>query len=103
MTERKALVVAFDNSDKQFFALHPDRKAHVRLPYQGEAAAEFHSLGDHQRTRRRILLCRIGADDQFLPDNQIFKIPFLAFAGEEIEDTDEELVPLFRGIMEGAS
>lgn len=102
MTERRALIVAFDNSDRNFFKAHPDRKAHIRLPFHGEAAGEFWSLGDHNRTRRRILLCRADDKGRFLPDGKILKIPFLAFSDETIEDRDDVLLPLVRQIMQDA-
>lgn len=102
MTERKALVVAFDNSDKNFFRQHPDRLCHIRLPFQGEAAGEFWTLGDHNRTRRRILLCRADANGRKLPDGKILKIPFLAFSDETLEDRDDILLPLVQQIMQDA-
>lgn len=102
MTERKALVVAFDNSDKNFFRQHPRRKCHIRLPYKEECAGEFWTLGDHQRARRRILLCRADVEGKFLPDGKILKIPFLAFFDESIEDSDEVLLPIVHQIMQDA-
>ncbi len=103
MTERKALIVAFDNSDKRFFQSYPDRLAHIRLPYRDECSGEFWSLGDHQRTRRRILLTRADAYGNKLPDNKILKIPFLAFADESIEDDDAVLLPIVQQIMQDAA
>jgi hypothetical protein len=102
MAERKALVVAFDNSDKMFFENHPERQAHIRLPFQGEAAGEFFALGDHERTRRRILIWRIPKDSPYYhPVKQpILKIPFLAFFDETIEDTDEILMTIIATIMQ---
>lgn len=102
MAERKALTVAFDNSDKMFFENHPERQAHIRLPFQGEMAGEFFSLGDHQRTRRRILIWRIPRDSPYYhPVKQpILKIPFLAFFDELIEDTDDALLPIIATIMQ---
>ena len=101
MAERKALVVAFDNSDKMFFENHPERQAHIRLPFQGESSGEFFSLGDHQRTRRRILIWRVPRDSPYYhPVNQpILKIPFLAMIDEEIEDNDDVLLPIIATIM----
>ena len=101
MAERKALVVAFDNSDKMFFENHPDRQAHIRLPFQGESAGEFFSLGDHQRTRRRILIWRIPRDSPYYhPIRQpIIKFPMLAFEDEIIDDTDDVLLPILATIM----
>ena len=101
MAERKALVVAFDNSDKMFFANHPERHAHIRLPFHDECSGEFWSLGDHQRTRRRILLWRVPKQSPYYDavHRPLLKIPFLAFADETIEDTDETLLPIIEGIM----
>lgn len=101
MAERKALTVAFDNSDKMFFENHPERQAHIRLPFQGEAAGEFFALGDHQRTRRRILIWRIPRDSPYYhPVKQpILKIPFLTFEDEVVDDTDDVLLPIIDTIM----
>ena len=101
MSERKALIVAFDNSDKNFFKDHPDRQAHIRLPFAGECAGEFFSLGDHQRERRRIILWRVPSDNPYFNKMRepILKIPFLAFADESIEDRDDILLPILNQIM----
>lgn len=102
MTEGKAVALVFDTSDKAFFTAHPERKAHIRLPYKGEAEGEFWQLGEHNRARRRILLCRCDAIGNPLPNGQIAKLPFLAFADESIEDTDEVLLPIIDEIMRDA-
>lgn len=101
MTERKALAVAFDNSDQRFFAQHPDRNAHIRLPHRDECAGEFWSLGDHNRARRRILLWRVPVDNPFYDpvNHPLMKIPFLAFADETVEDRDDILLPIIETIM----
>lgn len=101
MSERKALIVAFDNSDKLFFEQYPDRQAHVRLPFRGEADGEFWSMGDHQRSRRRILLWRVPKHNPAYDriKNPIMKIPFLAFANEDISDNDDTLLPIIHTIM----
>ena len=102
MAERKALVVAFDNSDKMFFENHKDRQAHIRLPFQGESAGEFFSLGDHQRTRRRILIWRVPRDSPYYDSikQPILKIPFLTFEDEIVDDTDDVLLPIIATIMQ---
>ena len=104
MAERKALVVAFDNSDKMFFENHKERNAHIRLPFQGESAGEFWQLGDHQRTRRRILIWRVPKDSPYYhPVKQpILKIPFLVFENETVDDSDEVLLPIIDTIMREA-
>lgn len=104
MAERKALIVAFDNSDRNFFKANPDRQAHIRLPFHAECAGEFFSLGDHNRARRRILLWRIPRDNpHYHPIKQpLLKIPFLAFSDETIEDRDDILLPIIDTIMREA-
>ncbi len=101
MAENKAIIKVFDNSDKAFFAKHPDRSAHIRLPYLDECRGEFFSLGEHNRARRRILLWRVPRDNPHYNSlkEPILKIPFLAFSDENIEDTDEVLLPVIHQIM----
>jgi len=101
MSERKALIVAFDNSDRNFFKDHPDRNAHIRLPFEHECAGEFWALGDHNRARRRILLWRVPRDNPFYhPVKQpLLKLPMLAFSDETIEDRDDILLPIIATIM----
>jgi hypothetical protein len=100
--------------DKQFFAQHPDRYAHIRMPrkvlakdnqravrYVDENETEFRSLGDHDHSRRRIILWRVPRDNYFYnPDNpQVLKIPFLLYADETVEDTDPVLLPIIHELM----
>ncbi len=101
-----------DDPDAQFFVDHPDRKTHIRAPrkvlttdvqravrYLDECELQFRSLGAHDRKRRRILLTRVDFVGDPLPDNRVFKIPFLAFADETIEDRDDVLLPIVNDIM----
>jgi hypothetical protein len=96
--------------DAQFFADHPDRKAHIRAPrrqiyvdkqratrFMDECEMEFRSLGDHDRDRRRILLCRTDAKGlpmSYQGKQAIFKLPMLLFSDETIEDRDDVLLPI---------
>ena len=104
--------------DEQFFAQHPDRRAHIRLPertphrdsqravrYLDECELEFRSLGPHQLNRRRIILYRVPKDNPMFnkDQQQILKIPFLAFADETIEDEDHILLPMIHRIMMDAA
>ena len=104
--------------DEQFFAQHPDRQAHIRLPsfapardsqravrYLHEEELAFRSLGPHQVGRRRILLYRVPKDNPMwkADGQQILVIPFLAFADETIEDRDDILLPLIHRIMMDAA
>jgi hypothetical protein len=100
------------DEDAQWFTDHPDRKAHIRAPrlerrispqravaYLPEMQGEFWSLGDHDKTRRRVLLLRVNAAGEFLPDNRILKIPVVLFADETVEDRDDILLPWAHQIM----
>jgi hypothetical protein len=104
--------------DAQFFTDHPDRQAHIRVPvkmieknkqravrYGDECEAEFRTLGDHAKDRRRIILWRVPKDNPFYNPRQpqILKIPFLLFADETVEDTDAILLPIVHEIMVNAS
>ena len=101
MTSNRALAIAFDNSDRHFFAQHPDRQARIRLPYADECKGEFWSLGEHNRARRRILLWRIPRDNPHYQQlkQPILKVPFILFSDETVEDTDEVLLPILHEIM----
>ena len=101
MAKRPALAVAFDNSDKNFFKDHPDRQAHIRLPFEAECDGEFWTLGDHNRTRRRIVLWRVPQGNPYYkPDKMPFiKIPMLAFSDETVEDRDDILLPIIEELM----
>jgi hypothetical protein len=105
MAERKALAVAFDNSDKMFFEHHPERQAHIRLPFAGESSGEFFAIDEHNRTQRRILLWRIPRDSPYYDQAKqpLLKIPFLAFLEETIDDTDDVLLPIIAQIMQETS
>jgi len=100
--------------DTTFFNQHPDRYAHIRKPFKGlyvnkqravgyadECEREFRALGEHVAERRRILLWRMPADNHYYdPEKpQILKIPFLLFADETVEDTDEVLLPIIHDLM----
>ena len=101
--------------DERFFQEHPDRKTHIREPkkvlakdsqravrYVDEMEGEFWSLGDHVKSRRRVLLTRVGADGRDLPDNKVLKIPVLLFSDETVEDRDDILLPFLAGVMADA-
>ncbi len=100
------------DEDAQFFTDHPDRKARLRMPrlerhispqravaFLPECQGEFWSLGPHDKTRRRILLIRVNAEGEPLPDNRILKIPVVLTADETVEDRDDILLPWAHSIM----
>ena len=99
MSDQRALVKLWERADGTYFRRHSDRFYHIRNAYIGENEGEFFSLGDHDKSRRRIILCRADAEQKPLPDNKVMKIPFLAFADETIEDDDDTLFPIVRDIM----
>jgi len=104
-------------TDEQFFQVFPDRNYHIRKPVKeividkqraahffDECEQEFAALGPHKRDRRRLLLYRVPPDNPHYDPRKppILKVPFLMFADESIEDTDEVLAPILHGIMEDA-
>lgn len=101
--------------DQQFFAQHPDRQVRIRMPgapapYRdkqravhllSESELQFRSLGPHDKSRRRMLIWRTPANHPTHP-HTLLKIPFLAFADEEIADRDDVLLPIVDEIMKAA-
>jgi hypothetical protein len=98
----QALVELWKRADETYFRRYPDRRYHIRNAYKGECELEFRSIGGHDLTRRRIILTRVDALQQPIADNKVLKIPFLAFADESIEDTDDTLYPIMRDLMADA-
>jgi hypothetical protein len=98
MTDQ-ALAELWKRADETYFRRYPDRRYHIRNAYKGECEFEFRSIGGHDLKRRRVILTRVDAFQQPIADNKIMKIPFLAFADETIEDTDDILFPIVRDIM----
>lgn len=98
------LLATRDRQDAEFFAQHPDRQAHIRLPVTAECRGEFWKIGTHDASRRRILLWRVPHDNPFYNAKKqpLLKIPFLAFSDETIEDRDDILLPVIHGIMNQA-
>lgn len=99
-----ALLHDRDRADAAFFAQHPDRQAHIRPPVTGESRGEFWRIGTHDPSRRRILLWRVPKDNPVYNAQRqpLLKIPFLAFADEEIADRDDVLLPIIHEIMTNA-
>lgn len=110
--------VTHTDPDEQFFAAHPDRFSRIREPGKGpvrdrqravriqdECAGEFFSLGDHDKARRRILVWRVPRGHPLFDPRKekLLKIPFLAFADEEIDDRDDILLPIIAEIMSEAA
>lgn len=93
------------DADAQFFAQHPDRQARIRVVFGSEQEEAFRTLGDHDRSRRRIICWRVPANNPLGKrlNAKVIKIPFLAFASESIEDTDAVLLPLLHDVMVDAA
>jgi hypothetical protein len=98
----KALAQLWQRADETYFRSYPARKYHIRNAYKNECLFEFRTLGPHAENRRRIILTRVDALQEPLPDNKVMKIPFLAFADETIEDDDDILFPIVRDILTDA-
>lgn len=103
--------------DIHFFEEHKDRQARIRQPVKmieidkqrgahivDELRGEFWSLGAHDKSRRRILVWKIPKDNPFFDAKreQLMRVPFLAFADEEIADRDDVLLPILHELMQDA-
>ena len=106
------------DQDIQFFTDHPDRQARIRLPgkvramnkqrqvwIEDEMWREFQTLGDHDVSRRRIIVYRVPPDNPMYDPKapQLLKIPMLLFADETIADDDRVLLPEVHRIMSEAA
>jgi hypothetical protein len=101
-------------TDEEFFSTHRDRQARIRPPsklltktkqramhYAEEFEAEFRALGPHKKDRRRVLIWRVPTDNPWFNQMRqpLLPIPFLLFADETVEDTDEILLPIIHQLM----
>ena len=106
------------DQDAQFFTDHPDRQARIREPGKtieingqrganvvDEMRGEFRSLGDHDKSRRRIIVYRVPKDNPMYDPKkpQLLKIPILLFADETIVDEDRVLLLEVDRIMREAA
>jgi hypothetical protein len=91
-------------ADRVFFKEHEGRKLRIREPIEDEYLAEFRSqFGAHDETRRRVIVAKLpaGVGNRYMVD--FMRIPFLLFADETVEDTDEILRPILDRIMREAA
>lgn len=100
-----ALAILWERADADFFRKYPARRAHIRKAYENEQHGEFWSLGPHEKNRRRIILWRVPEGNPYYEPKKrpLLRIPFLAFADETIEDTDEILLPIIDEVMRDAA
>lgn len=89
--------------DEQFFKQHKKRQCRLRDPLPGDDLRQFEVLGDHDVSRRKILVWRVPENNPYRQLTKFLKIPFLQFADESIEDDDKHLLPLLKEIMENAA
>ncbi len=89
-------ILGIIDTDELFFSAHPDRRIRIRECLGVEQDAAFMSLGDHDRSRRRMLVWQRSP-------KEIVRIPFLLFADESIRDDDETLMPILHGVMEDSA
>lgn len=100
------MTIILGDPDQMFFANHPSRRFHIRPARGDEHDAEFMTLGQHDKTRRRIILWKVPGDVsmQFRTfAGKIMKTPFLVFADEEIRDDDQTVGAILDGVMKDAA
>ena len=71
-------------------------------PELGERWSEFQQLGPHEKSREKMLVWKVPPGSG-MAVGQILAVPFLQFADETIEDTDEILLPILDEIMRAAA
>lgn len=91
------------DTDKAFFADFPQRKTRIRDAIGDEQDAAFQSLGDHDRSRRRMVIWKLPPSMRQHGTPELLKIPFLAFGDETIENEDRILMPIVHQLMEDAA
>jgi len=90
-------------SDRAFFGEHRDRKYRIRPPAGDEYLREFRGFGMHDETRRRVIVFRLPSGMAKRHNVDFGRVPFLLFADETVEDTDEILRPILHEIMQNAA
>jgi hypothetical protein len=89
--------------DRMWFGEHKGRKLRIRAPIDGEYVAEFRQFGLHEMARRRVIVAAIPERLARRHGVDYMRIPFLLFADETVEDTDEVLAPILDRIMKDAA
>lgn len=95
--ELRSVGLAVD--DAAFFADHRDRMFRIRQPLAGEFESEFRSLGDHDASRRRVIVARAFGPLAKLHGVKFMPAGMLLFADETVEDRDDVLMPIYNEIM----
>ena len=90
-------------ADRVFFKEHTDRKLRIREPIGVEYQREFRGFGMHEENRRRVIVSRVAPSMAKRHNIDFMRIPFLLFADETVEDTDEVLRPILDQIMREAA
>ena len=85
--------------DSIFFTTHKDRQLRIRAPCEDVYTKEFRGFGPHLKHRRRVIVSRISMRMKARHNVDFMRIPFLLFADETVEDTDETLRPILHKIM----
>lgn len=94
-----------NNDDAIWFKQRTLRNARIRPPASGEFGQAWLMLGDHQVSRRRVLVWRVPANNpgrQLIQDG-LMRIPMLQRADETIEDSDDVLLPMLDHMMKVAA
>ena len=93
----------WDMLDEKWFKDHRDRECRIRLPEAGEDESKFQTLGPHLVRRRRIIAVRAHGALAARMGIKVMRIPYLLFADETVEDTEENLRPIVDQLMSQAA
>jgi hypothetical protein len=93
------------DDDCRWFQQRSRRQTRIRGPVADEFAMAWRLLGDHDHTRRRVLVWKVPRDRvgyHLIPDG-LMRVPFLAFGDETIEDDDTILLCILDELMAAAA
>jgi hypothetical protein len=93
------------NDDVRWFKQLKLRQTRIRVPVPGEFSASWPATGDHDATRRRVLVWRVPKNNpgrKLIPDG-LMRIPLLLRADESVENDDKVLLPILDWLMREAA
>ena len=93
------------NDDVIWFGQRLKRNFRIRRPADREFMQAWQLLGEHRSSRRHVIVWRVPHDNpgrRVVPDG-LMRIPFLAFADEAFDDSDETIGPIFHHLMADAA
>ena len=92
------------HDDTWWFKDRPRRQARIRTPGVTEFLTAWQMLGDHDASRRRVLVWRVPRDNPYrklVPDGFI-RVPFICRSDESFADDDSVTLRVLDELMRDA-